>query len=244
MVDDEPAVLKPLRQYLLGGGHHSDMAFDGKSALRLLRKENYDLVFLDFEMPEITGLELIKIIKKDGMKTKTIMMTGYDLMENFIADSVGADEYLAKPFKLKAIDRMIEKYGRPENLKVASETKMKTILVVEDDPAISELLKERLQTRGYEILLAKDGREGFAILKAIIPDLIILDLFLPAFSGEEICKYIREQEDENVSRIPIIMLSAKKSDADRIVGKVIGANAYLTKPFDAGVLMNEVHRFL
>ena len=118
----------------------------------------------------------------------------------------------------------------------------KKILIVEDDESISKFLSYRLSRLEFEVALAKDGEEGLEKAKEI-PDLIILDLMLPKFSGEEVCKAIRENEDdERFANIPIIMLTAKTSDVDRIVGKVIGANTYMTKPFRADELVKEIRR--
>ena len=112
IVDDEPDVVEFLRDYLAEKGHTVEVAIHGKKALECLKRKDYDLVLLDFNMPEMTGLELIKFIKKSHLKSKVIMMTGYDLMEEFIAASVGADEYVSKPFKLEKLSAMIDKYDR------------------------------------------------------------------------------------------------------------------------------------
>ena len=116
----------------------------------------------------------------------------------------------------------------------------KRILIIEDEQSIRELLAYRFRKLGFEVILAKDGQEGLEQVRRECPDLIILDLMLPKFSGENVCKAIREDENKKVASIPIIMLTAKNSDADRIIGKVIGANCYMTKPFRAKDLLNEV----
>ncbi len=119
----------------------------------------------------------------------------------------------------------------------------KRILIIEDERNIRNFLAYRLRKLGFEVLTAKDGEEGLEEARRQIPDLIILDLMLPKFPGEEVCKAIREGEDEKLASIPIIMLTAKNSEVDRIVGKVIGANCYLTKPFSASALLTEIRRF-
>ncbi|MBM3244747.1 MAG: response regulator [Candidatus Omnitrophica bacterium] len=118
----------------------------------------------------------------------------------------------------------------------------KKVLIVEDEVDICRILSLRFQKKGFEVLVANNGEEGFNKAKQEKPDIIILDLMLPKLPGEEVCKKIRS--DEEIAETPIIMLTAKATDVDRIVGKVIGANAYLYKPFDAKQLLEEVDKLL
>ncbi len=120
--------------------------------------------------------------------------------------------------------------------------KTKKILVIEDDEDIKYPLLVRLEHLGYEVCSAADGREGLFDIITLQPDVIVLDLFLPSLSGEEICKSVREHEDPAISGIPIIMVTAKGSQADQIVGRMIGANAYLTKPFEFEDLLKEIQK--
>jgi DNA-binding response OmpR family regulator len=120
---------------------------------------------------------------------------------------------------------------------------MKKVLIVEDDHSISRLLESRLGRSGFEVVIARDGVKGLEQVIQERPDLVILDLMLPELSGEEVMKGIREDEENDIAEIPVIMLTAKATDVDRIIGKVVGANAYLTKPFNAEQLLTEVKRF-
>ncbi len=118
----------------------------------------------------------------------------------------------------------------------------KKILIVEDEPSISTPLAHRLRALGYEVTIAQNGEEGLEKVKQESPGLVILDLMLPELPGEEVCKAIRLSEDENLAQTPIIMLTAKSSDVDHVIGKVIGANCYMTKPFHADNLLKEIQR--
>jgi two-component system alkaline phosphatase synthesis response regulator PhoP len=118
--------------------------------------------------------------------------------------------------------------------------KAKKVLIVEDEAGIRIPLLIRLKSLGFDVLTAHDGIEGFERALSFQPDLIILDLMLPRLSGEEVCKKIRESDDLTIAEIPIIMVTAKDSQADRMVGKIIGSNAYLTKPFEFDVLYQEM----
>ncbi|MCD8510395.1 MAG: response regulator transcription factor [Bacillus sp. (in: Bacteria)] len=100
------------------------------------------------------------------------------------------------------------------------------VFIVEDEPMIIEVLKAYLEKSGYVVEAAQNGKEGLTRIKETNPDFVILDLMLPDMPGEEICRQIRFTSD-----IPIMMLSAKSSEDDRIGGIVIGADDYVTKPF-------------
>ena len=112
VVDDEREVASLLADSLTEKGHHLDVAFDGQTALDLIRLNQYDLAFLDYNMPEITGLEVIKYIKKNKPQVMTVMFTGYEMMEEFLAKSAGADEYLQKPFTSQELEAILTKYDR------------------------------------------------------------------------------------------------------------------------------------
>lgn len=116
-----------------------------------------------------------------------------------------------------------------------------TILVVEDDKMIRELVSLYLQNAGYNVIEAEDGEDAKASFLTHHPCLVILDLMLPKQSGEEVCEWIRQQERNEVS---IIMLSAKAQISDKIAGLKMGADDYITKPFDADELVAHVEAVL
>ncbi len=127
---------------------------------------------------------------------------------------------------------------------VANETSKAQILVIEDDESIREALCYRLSKLGFDVAQAEDGFQGYDEAKRLRPDLVLLDLRLPGRPGEEICKAIREDPDEEFSRTPILMLTGKSTDVDRVIGMVIGANAYVTKPYRLPKLLKEINRCL
>ena len=116
-----------------------------------------------------------------------------------------------------------------------------TILVVEDDPMIRDLVAIFLKKAGYDVVEAADGEQAKEVFLTHHPCLIILDLMLPKLSGEEFCLWVREQARNEVS---IIMLSAKASTNDKITGLKIGADDYMTKPFDPDELVAHVEAVL
>ena len=119
---------------------------------------------------------------------------------------------------------------------------MTRILIIEDDKDIVELVRYNLDKEGYQTSSSGDGATGLSQLKKSPPDLLILDLMLPKLSGLEICKDIRRQEKLN--RLPILMLTARGEEADRVVGLELGADDYVTKPFSPRELVLRVQAIL
>ena len=117
---------------------------------------------------------------------------------------------------------------------------MSRILVIEDEAAILRGLKDNLAAESYEVITAADGAEGYRLSQEGKPDLIILDLMLPKLSGYEICRKLRAES----SHVPILMLTARGDEADRILGLDIGADDYVSKPFSVRELLARVRALL
>lgn len=113
------------------------------------------------------------------------------------------------------------------------------ILVVDDDPDLTDLVRELLQGEGHSISVASTGERAEQIARARTPDLVILDVDLPGMKGPEVCRRLRE-----FSTAPILFLTAASSDADQIVGFTAGADDYVTKPFGSHVLLARVRTLL
>ena len=119
----------------------------------------------------------------------------------------------------------------------------KRVLVVDDDRVIQQLLEVNLELEGYEVAgTAFDGRQAIAMAEELRPDLILLDIMMPKMDGLEVCRHLKA--DPELAKIPIVLLSARAQDMDIREGLEIGANAYLTKPFDPVELLDVVGRLL
>ena len=116
------------------------------------------------------------------------------------------------------------------------------ILVVDDEPDAVELVEFNLKANGYDVVTATDGEEALEKARAIIPDLIVLDLMLPEVDGTEVCKILRR--DQRTQAIPIIMLTVKAAEIDRVLGLELGADDYVTKPFSPRELILRVKKLL
>ncbi len=119
---------------------------------------------------------------------------------------------------------------------------LKKILIVEDEPAIHELVKYNLKKEGYAVLSAFDGVEGAEIACEEKPDLVLLDLMLPKMDGLEVCRMLKQ--NTKTSGIPIIMMTAKSEETDKVLGLEIGADDYLTKPFGIRELLARIKAVL
>lgn len=111
----------------------------------------------------------------------------------------------------------------------------KTILVVEDEKAIADILIFNLAREGYRTLEANDGPEGLRLALEAAPDLVLLDVMLPGMDGFEVCRSVRK-----ASQVPILMLTAREEEADKVAGLELGADDYITKPFSIRELMARV----
>ena len=119
---------------------------------------------------------------------------------------------------------------------------MTRVLVVEDDPDIADLMRRYLQRGGFEVDVRASGRDALSVIAVQPPDLLILDLMLPQVSGLDICRTLRA--DDKTSLIPIIMVTARAEESERIAGLDLGADDYLAKPFSPGELVARVRALL
>jgi DNA-binding response OmpR family regulator len=115
----------------------------------------------------------------------------------------------------------------------------KRILVVDDEPTLVATLKYNLEREGYQVLTAADGESGLSLARSNRPDLIVLDLMLPVIDGFEVCRILRREMN-----VPILMLTAKTDEVDKVVGLELGADDYVTKPFSMRELLARVRALL
>jgi two-component system alkaline phosphatase synthesis response regulator PhoP len=114
-----------------------------------------------------------------------------------------------------------------------------TILIIEDEPKVAKLARDYLEQGGFRVLAAADGSIGLAVARREHPALIVLDLMLPGLDGLDVCRALRRESD-----VPIIMLTARSEEADRLIGLELGADDYITKPFSPRELVARVRALL
>lgn len=118
----------------------------------------------------------------------------------------------------------------------------KRILIVDDEPDLVETLRFPLEMEGYQVLVADNGEMGLNLARKERPDLIILDLMLPKLDGYKVCRLLKF--DERFKKIPVLMVTAKTQEKDRLLGKETGADEYIPKPFDIEQLLEKVKTYL
>jgi two-component system alkaline phosphatase synthesis response regulator PhoP len=127
-------------------------------------------------------------------------------------------------------------------LEAAGQNKMRRILIIEDERDIVELVRYNLEKEGFQVISVGDGMTGLAQVRRSPPDVLLLDLMLPKLSGLEICKEVRR--DQALNRLPILMLTARGEEADRVLGLELGADDYVTKPFSPRELVARIKALL
>ncbi|MFT8313547.1 MAG: response regulator transcription factor [Clostridium sp.] len=116
------------------------------------------------------------------------------------------------------------------------------ILIVDDEEHIIELIKFNLENNGYKVICANNGNDAVKLAKSEIPQLVLLDLMLPGLDGYDVCREIRK--DPSISTVPVIMITAKGEEIDKILGLELGADDYITKPFSIREMMARVKAML
>ena len=117
-----------------------------------------------------------------------------------------------------------------------------TILIIEDEPELQEILTYNLEAQGYIVHVCDHGTRGLEASQKLIPDIILLDVMLPGMDGLEVCRHLRS--NKTTKRIPIVMLTAKSEEVDQLVGFQLGADDYVTKPFKVRVLIERIKSLL
>ena len=238
VVDDEKGFCNYLKDFFSSRGYKVFTAYNAKDALSLVGQESPDLVLLDVKIPDMNGLEVLRLIKKDAPRTKVIMLTvsdDEDTREK--AKLFGADEFIKKPFTTDYLqDVVILKANEITQTKEPAR-----ILIVDDEEGIRTSLKDFLSKRfECEIVEADDGEKALSYLRKDKFDLIFLDIKMPGISGIELIK-----EKKKLSYKPVIWVITR-FDSEEIAHKVIeqGADEYIPKPLSLKALDGKVRNFL
>lgn len=259
LVDDLELNLEALALSLNEKGYHVTKALSAKEALLLLKTDRYDLVITDVMMPDMDGYQLVREIREDAAlaRIQIILLTAKTRLEDKRKGfAVGADDYMVKPFEigelLLRIRRAIDARTLPRSLVVAVDEKeyptekeerfrtlhkgnREVILAVDDNPVNLEAVRTRLEMNNWQVVTATSGEEGLRLYKEKRPDLVLLDIMMPGIDGYQLCLKIRE--DHGREMVPIIFLTAKQQEEDRVYGINVGGDDYITKPFNKDELV-------
>ncbi|HEV2644669.1 MAG TPA: response regulator, partial [Candidatus Elarobacter sp.] len=203
VIDDEASVRSLLRRFLLREGLSVDEAASGETGLRMAREARPDAITLDVMMPGMDGWAVLATLKADTelCDIPVIMLTIVD--DKRMGFALGASEYITKPIDREQLRRVLLKY-RPNG-------QGESVLVVEDDPAASELLRRSLEGEGWRVVVARNGREALERMDREEPAIILLDLMMPEMDGFEFLSEIRSLP--RASTVPVVVVTAKELTA-------------------------------
>ena len=225
VVDDDPSFRELLTGFLDGENYEVASSGDGKEAVDLLRTDCPDLVVLDLELPGVSGLDILRYIKAEDMVTKVIAISGHEAAAQHLGPhgiKLGANRFVTKPIDLEELERAIAAELSPAP---RSDTR---ILVVDDDPAIRELLRGFLEETGYGVQTAADGEEALQAVREDNLDLMLLDLYMPKLGGIEVLERMAEEGHD----VAVITISGEHDEDSARRTLELGAADFITKPLD------------
>jgi DNA-binding response OmpR family regulator len=243
LVEDEADLASVLRSKLEKEGYEVDGAEDGEEGYRKIKEDEPDLILLDIVMPKMDGYRVLEKMQEDDIHIPVIIISNSGQpLELEKTEKMGAVDHLVKTqFDPKeVIDKVTaylekEKEAKEKDRKKAEQDSDKEdgndikVLVVEDDSFLRDLLTRELSKKGFTVFEAVDGEKALSRLERIEPDMILLDIILPAVDGFEVLEQIRGHRNDTIKNVPVLMLSnlGEKDDVKR--AKELGANDYMIK---------------
>ncbi len=258
VVDDDVVTVREMGNFLRRKGLMASFAFDGASGLAMAREQRPDLIFLDLKMPVLDGFAFLREMGKEpGLaRTPVVILTAHDLDEEIsqrlpsnVKGVLRKGEVMTGDLEALLADLLGRspsppaaptRPGRKEGAAPAKEGPP-TILVAEDNPDNTFLLRELLTNKGYRFLHAADGRQAVELARQEEPDLIIMDIQMPELDGMEATRAIRRA---GLREVPVIALTAKAMKGDREQILAAGCDDYVAKPFEPRQLLDKIEHWL
>ncbi|MCM2314658.1 MAG: response regulator, partial [Thermoanaerobaculia bacterium] len=210
VVEDDPVTYETLRGYIEAAGYSAVRARLGEEALRLARQVRPVAITLDLVLPGLDGWEVLKRLKADDL-TREIPVVIVSMTQNRdLGLALGAEDYMVKP-----VDRQ-RFVQRLRELTSSGGGKLRPrLLIIDDDPAVFDLLGDELEANGFDVQRALSGEEGLAIAREILPDTVVLDLMMPGMNGFEVATQLKNEP--RTATIPILILTSHDvSPAERM----------------------------
>ncbi len=229
IVEDDQDFAKSMTDILESQGHIVQLAVSGEEAISVFQKQNFDVAFMDVKLPGKNGVESFLEIHKSKPKAKVVMMTAYSVKQ-LLDEAVenGAWGILHKPFDT---EHLLETLGR---------IKSHSILIADDDPDFVHTIIDMLESKGYTVYVARDGKEAIERIKSNNINVLLLDLRMPLLSGLE--TYIELKKSGYT--VPTIIVTAYAREKEDAIDKLrtLSVTGILTKPFDPKVLLQAVRK--
>ncbi|OGX25466.1 MAG: hypothetical protein A2787_09970 [Omnitrophica WOR_2 bacterium RIFCSPHIGHO2_01_FULL_48_9] len=235
VIDDDPTIVTLLQSVLASQGYEVMTAPDGLAGLEKYKNFGADLIILDILMPKMDGYTFVLEFKKMGgdlRRTPVIVVTSRDSMQD-IFEIEGINDYIVKPFKTEDLLRKISK---------RLQSNEKKILVIDGESEIVKTIQNRLAVSGYEVLIASDGLDALTIAQKEKPDLLVSEIMIPKLDGYRLCRLLKF--DRRYKDMPIVFLTNLRRESDKSLGQEVGADAYLSKPYDGKVLLDKIKELL
>jgi CheY-like chemotaxis protein len=208
-------------------------ASGGKEAIDLTRKHHPDLITLDVMMPDISGHDVVAVLKNDPA-TKDIPILVLSIVEEKEkAYRLGVNDFVTKPFTMKVL---MDKISRLLN------DAQKTIMVIDDDKPLVRSLKYRLEKKGFSIYAAYGGKEALETIESHPPDLVLLDIVMPEMDGYEVMKALKHKPD--TAQIPIVVMTGVENVGGKVKALSVGATDYLQKSSGFDELLKTIEGIL
>lgn len=214
-------------------------AENGAEALEKAHEGKYDLICLDWNMPEMLGIDVLRAIRDNDPTTPVIMITSETEKARVVeAFDAGATNYIVKPFTKEIVAKKIYETLHPRAAKLPSTPSIRTALVADDSAVLRKMLAGMLMERcGFSAVIeAEDGKKALAALSNGSFDLITLDWNMPELNGIEALREIRKTD----TRTPIVMVTSEKEGPRVIEALEAGANHYIFKPFEPEIVAKKI----
>jgi len=246
IIEDEQSLADLLTAKLDKEGYNVKFAYDGKAGYEKIKEWRPDLILLDIVMPKMDGYEVMEKMNEENIKIPVIIISNSGQpVEIEKTKKLGAIDHLIKtefsPLDVlnKVKDCMGEDGKTPIVKKAADSLEAKEnadakklgvkVLLVEDDPFLREICSKKLTKEGYTVFEAIDGEQALSGIEGAQPDIVLLDIILPAIDGFQILNQIRQHANAGIKEVPVIMLSNLGQEDDIKKAMDMGANDYLVK---------------
>ncbi|MFH1427558.1 MAG: response regulator [Patescibacteria group bacterium] len=243
IIEDEEALADVLVAKFKKVGYDVSLAYNGEAGYKKIIEFKPNLIILDIVMPKMNGYEVLEKMRDEKIDTPVIIISNSGQpVEIEKTKKLGAVDHLIKTqFDPAEVLEKVNKYLNGKNSKSVAEeikpiedntVKKKLnikVLIIEDDSFLREICAKKLTKEGFIVYEAIDGEQALGEINKIKPDIILLDIILPAIDGFEVLEKIRANKDKKIKQIPIIMLSnlGQEDDIEKALG--LGANNYLVK---------------
>ncbi|MDD3731713.1 MAG: response regulator [candidate division Zixibacteria bacterium] len=246
MVDDEKEFLETSARSLSRRDFEVHLAFDGTTALQMLKQDRYDVVVLDVKMPGLDGVEVFHRIQNQWPEIPVILLTGHGtISQAFQTSKEGIADYLTKPCDIDELARRIKEIlvqAKDKSLPAGTPSEVTTdlvhVLLVDDEIELLESLKKILERRQMEVHITQSGEQALEILKKTYIDVVVLDVKMPGIDGLETLQIMKRK----FPAVEVILLTGHPSVDTAIRGIKLGASEYLIKPAKDDSFANIIHR--